>query len=44
MAPARTHAMITQQGPGLSEIMEGRNFENEILLRERGYEDSCFYY
>ena len=40
VASATAYEMITQQGSGLSEIMEGMNFEDEILLRGEGCEDS----
>ena len=43
VAFVRTYEMITQQGSGLSEVMEGTNFKNEILLRGEGCEDPQFY-
>ncbi|XP_071932034.1 uncharacterized protein [Coffea arabica] len=40
MASERTHDMNTPHGSELSEITEGMNFEDEILLRRGGCEDS----
>ena len=42
--PARAYAIDKQQVPESSEAMEGKNFKDKILLRERECEDPKIFF